>query len=961
MENIAGSLGVKITADASGVKRGLKETSRNLNKVERQLNHQQRSWKSWSIQSVAATVAIGMAVGATARKIVEYGDAFQNLTNKLKITTTSQAELTDITSKMFDMAIRNRSAIEGTVDLYTKLHRSTKELGMSSGELIDITDTIQKAFIIGGASSREMEGAVRQLGQALASGALRGEEFNSVSEQAPVIMEAVKEATGKSAAELRKLAAEGAISTELLIKSLELYRQKAVDTYAQTEATFSQNMQNARSELIKWVGANETLKDILKGVGEGMHSLAKNIDMVVIAVGALATAYAGALLQSMANSNAQSAIMLSLSGKKVAAMRAETAETARSAVATAEAVKHELFLARAKEQGAIASAKKAIGTKSEHASLKALNVATQERLVLERAVVATSTASGLAQGKNIVLTNASTFALWRQNAALTARNFLTGNWITLAALAGYGVYQWATSESDLEKETRFTNDQIKRRIELMGKMSDNNLATNLKVLSDAESRYSQESLQNQKAIAKAKKDVANAGLLDFEPSERLKKLKEEELRIAKDLNRTTILRVDAQKKVAERTKEQVKKDKEEAKLAYILEEGNAKKIIEAWNKKSKSKIELAKDEKDAALDALDKIKIANTKRAEEDIKVDSELKARLLEIQSNHEIERGKIIAESQARIDKIKENSQESKEARDIQKRLEKIKESAKSELQIEEENWAKKKALMTAQWGEKSQMDEAQRAVYEETERQHQERIRNIKMGADGDDFLASLEERWATEQELRQQQYDAELIQLQTLYGAKYAEDVNYLEKKKKLDKEYNDEKAAIDARANHVEMQGKLALAGDMINIAKNFSGRSKKLQKAVFIAEKAVAMGRAIAAMNLGIALANLQPYPLNIAAAAKAKLIGGIGIAGIAASAIGGGSRGSPSIGGSSSVGSSSSSGGSFGSQNQQPTAPRNISINLTGGSMFSADQVRELIGEINSQIGDGVTLNTGG
>ena len=146
--------------------------------------------------------------------------------------------------------------------------------------------------------------------------------------------------------------------------------------------------------------------------------------------------------------------------------------------------------------------------------------------------------------------------------------------------------------------------------------------------------------------------------------------------------------------------------------------------------------------------------------------------------------------------------------------------------------------------------------------------------------------------------------------------------------------------------------------------KNFGGKSKKLQKALFIAEKAVAIGRAVTAMNLAIAQANAIPPPGNIAAVAQAKLTGALAIAGIAASAIGGRSGASTGGGGSSSFsGSGSFSGGisSAGGSAQAPQASRNISINLTGGSLFSADQVRELIGQINEQVGDGVTINTGG
>ena len=102
MAEMVGALGVKIFADAGSFKREMKGVSRDLNKVSRQLNQNERTWKSWSIRSVAATVALGMAIGAVSRKTVEYADAFQNITNKLKIATDSTEQLTGVTKELFE-------------------------------------------------------------------------------------------------------------------------------------------------------------------------------------------------------------------------------------------------------------------------------------------------------------------------------------------------------------------------------------------------------------------------------------------------------------------------------------------------------------------------------------------------------------------------------------------------------------------------------------------------------------------------------------------------------------------------------------------------------------------------------------------------------------------------------------------------------------------------------------------
>lgn len=964
MDNVAGSLGIKITADATGVKRGLKETSRNLNKVERQLNHNQRSWKSWSIQSVAATVAIGMAVGAASRKVVEYGDAFQNLTNKLKITTNSQAELTEITSQMFDIASRNRSSIEGTVDLYTKLHRSTKELGLSMTELTDVTDTIQKSFIIGGASTVEMDGAVRQLGQALASGVLRGQEFNSVAEQAPVIMEAVKEATGKNAAELRKLAAEGAITAEILVKSLQLYRDKAIDAFGKTEATFAQNMVNARNELIKFVGANESLKGILKSVGEGALSLAKNMDTVIEVTKALAVVYSGVLLNSLTKTMMASEASILVTGKKIASMRVEAAAAASAAIANANKAKSDLNLAIHTENATRSAAKKVIGTAAETAAMKKASLATAERIALERAYLASLAASGVAQGANIAITNTSAAALTRQNAALAIRNFLTGNWVTLAAVAGYGAYQWATSEGELEKNTRMTNDHIRARIGLMDKVSEKDLATQVKVLADAEARYTADSIANQKALEKAKEQASGRRSSGSrEAKQKIVDLQQKEIEIAQNLNRVTQLRIAGEEKLAKKKQQSADESKKQAELAYLLEESSARETLDAWNKKSQSKIDLAKQEEKVVLDALAKVANAEKKRAEEDlnsgkgkIKTKEELSAKMNEIEANYNAERERIIAESQTRIDAIKENSKEGQEKRNAQQAIDDLRDRFKTEEQLEIDRYTKQVENFKTH-SELLGMAQSERDVMLENMAQlHKDNMDAINGGdSDGAVFLENLKNRFASEQELLQEKYDQEIQALALILQNKQDATAADYDLLRQLAEQFESDRTAIEKSESEKrkqiaqqEMMQKINNAqlgaNALISLGEAFGSKSDKQQKKwrrlQIVADTAAGVMKAFAtSSNVYEAFANSA---LVVAQGKKS-------LDALKNNAAPSGSARPSAVPRQSSQ------------TQEQATPQRNINISLTGGSLFSADQVRALIGEINNQIGDGVVLNTGG
>jgi len=286
-----GKLSIKIGADTEGLKKGRKKSQSELKKIDKSLKKNAKTWESWNVKAAAATAAVGLAVVAVTGKLKGYSDAFTSITNKLKIATDSTEDLNFVTEQLFKTSNETRTSVESTVDLYAKLERSTRNLDIPQSRLLKVTESINKAFAISGATTQETTGSIRQLGQALASGALRGDEFNSIAEQAPIIMEAVKEATGKTAGELRELAAEGVITAEVLIESLERYADKIDTDFAQATATFSQKLEVAKNNAIAFTGANDAINDAVGTAGDGVVLLSENLETV----GKVATAVAAVI------------------------------------------------------------------------------------------------------------------------------------------------------------------------------------------------------------------------------------------------------------------------------------------------------------------------------------------------------------------------------------------------------------------------------------------------------------------------------------------------------------------------------------------------------------------------------------------------------------------------------------------------------------------------------------------
>ena len=223
--------------------------------------------------------------------------------------TTGTQELTRAQQSLVNVARDTRSNFEATANLYARLARSTTELGLSQQNLLDLTTTINQSFAASGATAEEASNAITQLSQGLASGALRGDEFNSVAEQAPGILRAVAESLNMGIGELREFAATGGITAEIVVSALQQASDTIANDFGKTVATFGQQMETARTEMTQFVGENSNVQGVISALGNAIvgvtgaineHSTAFNV--VTGAIGGAAAAYYGyAIAAGVAN------------------------------------------------------------------------------------------------------------------------------------------------------------------------------------------------------------------------------------------------------------------------------------------------------------------------------------------------------------------------------------------------------------------------------------------------------------------------------------------------------------------------------------------------------------------------------------------------------------------------------------------------------------------------------------
>ena len=270
-------------------------------------------------------VAVSLGAALSVKQIAEYADAWATVNNKLSNSLRPNEQLVDVTQRVFDITQQTRSSLDATASLYARLERATRQYGTSAGDLAKLTTIINQGFVVSGATAQEAENAIIQLSQGLASGALRGEEFNSVNEQGNRLIVALADSMGVSIGEMRNMAAQGKLTTDVVVNGLLSQGAVIGKEFANTTTTISQALQVAGNNVTKFFGENSTVKSFSAVFSSSIITASENL---------------GAL------SNALMVASVLMGGRYAAALAMATAEKVKNTVASAQQAAAERQLAK---------------------------------------------------------------------------------------------------------------------------------------------------------------------------------------------------------------------------------------------------------------------------------------------------------------------------------------------------------------------------------------------------------------------------------------------------------------------------------------------------------------------------------------------------------------------------------------------------------------------------------------
>ncbi|EMC4210483.1 tape measure protein [Cronobacter sakazakii] len=488
----------EVDAALNGLNGSMGRLEASVNRTERSIGSMERTMSSLS------GVAKGLLAALSVQQVASYADAWTELNNKVANSVRTGETQAEVMQRIFDVSQATQSSLNGTATLYARLERGTRTYNTSAEDLTRLTTIINQGFAVSGATAQEAENATIQLSQGIASGVLRGEEFNSVSEQGSRLMVALADSMGVSIGQLRAMAAQGQLTTDVVVKGLLSQGDAIGKEFANTTVSIAKGLQVAGNNVTKFFGENSTVKSFAAGFRDSVITISENLETLGTALIGAAAIMGGRFAGALAMATAAQASRVKATIQGIVATRqsaqqeaAAASVTARKAVADKDAALSALNLATAEYNVAKGSAAEAFALENV-IRLRGIYVATSAEAALANNALAASQAKVAATG----ITFANTMKVVN---SVTAP---LGGPIGVIAIVAAGWYLYSQRQAEARKEAIAFADTVP---DVIKRLKDMNLAQAQGVRADTVT-----SIEAQKEAISDLKDTISGLQSDYE-------------------------------------------------------------------------------------------------------------------------------------------------------------------------------------------------------------------------------------------------------------------------------------------------------------------------------------------------------------------------------------------------------------------------------------------------------------
>ena len=289
---MAGSLGhlnIQLELDQvkfqSGINNAQGRVKHFTDTTTKQLNNIERSMSS--LNRVSANLFKAGIAGFGVSQLKGFADGYTEIQNKLRLVESASISSSKGLNNVFDIALKTNQSINATSGVYQRFAQNAETLKISQAQIASLTETVSKAVAVSGASAGAADAALTQFGQALGSGILRGDEFNSVMEQTPALAKAIATGLGVTTGELRNMAKEGQLTMDVLVPALERAKESVDSQFDTRILTISAAFENLNTSTVKWIGELDKSTGASEAFAKAINEIANHLTIVAsLAAGA---------------------------------------------------------------------------------------------------------------------------------------------------------------------------------------------------------------------------------------------------------------------------------------------------------------------------------------------------------------------------------------------------------------------------------------------------------------------------------------------------------------------------------------------------------------------------------------------------------------------------------------------------------------------------------------------------
>ena len=272
----------KLTEEILNQASAVNQVSNNMNNTKPVQDRIEEGFSKWQakIITINQTLQLMRSIAGGIQKVMNFSDSITLGSARLGMVNDGLQTTEELQKKIFAAAERSRGS-------YNDLAQSVSKLGLTAGdafrnndEMIAFSEMMNKSFKVSGASQQEISAATYQLTQAMAAGKLQGDEFRSISENAPMLAQAIADYVGVSRAELKELSREGKITADVIKAAVFSSAEEINAQYEQMPRTFADMTTSIKNTAImEFQGVANTISDMLNN--EKIIGLMEGIEKVI--------------------------------------------------------------------------------------------------------------------------------------------------------------------------------------------------------------------------------------------------------------------------------------------------------------------------------------------------------------------------------------------------------------------------------------------------------------------------------------------------------------------------------------------------------------------------------------------------------------------------------------------------------------------------------------------------------